>query len=200
MSLMSKMFEDLRRRLDEAITYGRLELARRLSQEGLRQARQQGLIGEIEYFKGQIDILNENYEQAIKHFDQATKYNPNDGAAFNDRALCMIELGIIDEAFTFFDQGIEAEPDYATVYHNKGWLLNKIGRHSEAIECFKKALEFEPWRAVTYENLANALVNLTDYQGALLAYQKAISLLKPDYSDIKEQIVAEIRLLEVKMK
>ena len=193
------MFTELRIRLDEAITYGCSELARELAKAGLRRAREAELKGEIEYFKGQIEILNGNYYKAIKHFDQAVSYNPNDGAAFNDRALSMVELGIIDEAFYYFDKGIEAEPDYATVYHNKGWLLNKIGRYNEAIEYFKKALRLEPERAVTYENLADALVSLSDYKGALAAYEKAFDLLKPDYSDIKEQIIAHIRILKTKI-
>ncbi|MFH1678420.1 MAG: tetratricopeptide repeat protein [Candidatus Omnitrophota bacterium] len=194
------MFAELRERLDEAITYGRFETARRIACDGLRQAREGGVLGEIEYFKGQMEILNGDYYEAIRRFDLAVKYNPKDAASFNDRALCMVELGVIDEAFYYFDKGIEAEPDYATVYHNKGWLLNKVGRHSEAIEYFKKALELQPERAVTYENLADALVNLSDYRGALSAYQKAISLLKPAYSDIKEQIIAQMELIEGKIK
>jgi len=193
------MFGELRKRLDEAITYGCFELARELIQEGLRQAQERELLGEIEYFKGQKEILNRNYYEAIKHFDQAVKFNPNDGAAFNDRALCMVELGIIDEALIYFDKGIEAEPDYATVYHNKGWLLNKIGQHREAIRYFRKALELESERAVTYENLADALASLADYQEALIAYQKAIDLLGPEYSDIKEQISNEMKSLEKKI-
>ncbi|MGD9015139.1 MAG: tetratricopeptide repeat protein [Candidatus Omnitrophota bacterium] len=192
-------FSELRKRIDEAITYGCFELAARLTQQGLRQAREQGLLGEIEYFAGQSEILRGNYYEAIEHFDRAIKYNPYDGAAFNDRALCMVELDIINEAFYYFDKGIEVEPNYATVHHNKGWLFNKIGRHREAIECFKRALEIEPERAVTYENLANALANLSDYQGALDCYEKAISLLKADYSDIKKQITAQMKLVEAKI-
>ena len=192
------MFSELRRELDEAITYGCFDIAARLAHKGQEQARQSQLPGEFEYFIGQIDIINGDYEEAISHFDKAIEYNPFDGAAFNDRALCMVELGIIDEALHYFDKGIEVEPDYATIYHNKGWLLNKIGRHSEAIENFQKALELEPKRAVTYENLADAFANLCDYKAALSAYRKAISLLKPNYSGIKEQIVAQIKLIEEK--
>jgi tetratricopeptide (TPR) repeat protein len=78
-------------------------------------------------------------------------------------------------------------------------LLNKIGRHSEAIEYLRKALELQPERAVTYENLANALASLSNYQEAKASYQKAIDLLKPDCSDIKEQIIAEMKSLEAKI-
>ena len=192
-------FGQLRKKIDEAITYGCFESAAGLTQEGLKLAEAEGIPGEIEYFEGQREILKGNHYEAIAHFDQAIKHNPQDGAAFNDRALCMVELGIIEEAFYYFDQGILAEPDYATVYHNKGWLLNKVGRHREAIEYFNQALEIEPDRAVTYENLANALANLSDYKGALCCYRQAISLLGDDYSDIKEQIIAEMRLVEAKI-
>ena len=187
--------------MDEAITYGTHREAVNLAKQGLREAQDKGLPGEIEYFKGQIDILNKKFSSAIEHFDAAIKYNPNDGAAYNDRALCMVELGIIDEAFAYFDKGIEVEPDYATIYHNKGWLLNNIGRHTEAIEYFRKALSLEPKRAVTYDNLADALLNLSDYEGALEAYRKVLEFLKPgSCRDIRKQVIAQIKLIEEKLK
>lgn len=191
----------LRIRLDEAITYGTHKSAVKLAKEGFRRAETEGLSGEMEYFKGQIDLLNKRFASAIEHFDRAIKYNPKDGAAYNDRALCMVELGIIDEAFYYFDKGIEAEPDYATIYHNKGWLLNNIGRHTEAIGYFKKALKLQPNRAVTYDNLADALFNICDYRRALEAYKKVLELLKPKYClSIRKQIKDKINFLEQKTK
>ncbi len=191
---------ELRIKLDEAITYGSQAQAVRLAKEGLMQAGASGLSGEIEYFKGQLDILNEDFTSAIEHFDAAIKYNPRDGAAYNDRALCMVELGIIDQAFYYFDKGIEVEPDYATIYHNKGWLLNNIGRHTQALQCFKKALELEPERAVTYDNLADALFNLSDYQGACIAYKKVLELLgKGRCRGIRKEVAARIKSIETKL-
>lgn len=188
---------DLRVKLDEAITYGTRRLALKIAKAALRQAQEKGQRAETEYYKGQVEILNENFATAIEHFDSAIKYNPKDGAAYNDRALCMIELGIIDGAFCYFDKGIEVEPDYANIYHNKGWLLNNIGRHSEAIKYFRKALELEPDRAVTYDNLADALFNLSDYRGALDAYKKVVNLLKPGCcKGIRRKIIAQIKSIE----
>ena len=189
-------FARIRKELDEAITYGQFKLAKGLIIEGMREARNQEVLGEMEYFKGQACILTEDYFGGIGHFDKAVKYNPKDGASFNDRALCMVELGMTQEAFSYFDRGIEVEPDYATIYHNKGWLLNKVGRHSEAIEYFNKALGLEPDRAVTYENLGDAFRNLGNYADALKTYKKAIELLKPAYSEIKRQLLSNIQQLE----
>lgn len=195
------ILSELRAKLDEAITYGTKVKASILANKGLKEAQGKALRGEAEYFKGQIEILKRNYVTAIEHFDAAIKFNPKDGASYNDRALCMVELGIIDEAFYYFDKGIEVEPDYATIYHNKGWLLNNIGRHSEAVKYFKKAFSLEPHRAVTYDNLADALLNLGDCQGALNAYRKVLELLKPgSCRGIRKEIVAKIRSIELKLK
>lgn len=188
--------ERLRLRLDEAITYADFKLARKLAKEGLRVAHNKELLGEIMYFRAQMEIIAENYEAAMKYLDLAIKYNPMDGAAYNDRALCMVELGKFKEAFNYFDKGIEVEPDYATVYHNKGWLLNKVGLHEEAIQFFEKALKLEPNRAVTYENMANAFVCLGRVEEALKAYKKALILVKSSYHEIKRQIETQIKKLE----
>jgi tetratricopeptide (TPR) repeat protein len=182
--------------LDEAITYDCFQEARKLAQEGLRKAREKELVGEIEYFQGQLAILEDNFQGAIAHFQRAIVHNPKDGASYNDWALCMVELGKIDEALRIFDKGIEAEPDFATIYHNKGWLLNKLGRYSEAIGCFDRALELSPNRAVTYENLADCLFNLQDYKGALVSYRKAFSLVEPRHSHIRQALLEKVKELE----
>jgi tetratricopeptide (TPR) repeat protein len=192
-------FCELRAKLDEAITYETNTKAVALAKVGLAEALRKNVPAEVEYFKGQLELLKGNFVTAIEHFDAAIAYNSKDGAAYNDRALCMVELGIIDEAMHYFDKGIAVEPDYATIYHNKGWLLNNIGHHRKALEYFKKALELEPDRAVTYDNLADALYNLSDYAGALQAYRKVLELLKPgSCRGIRKQIKEKIRSLKEK--
>jgi tetratricopeptide (TPR) repeat protein len=191
----------LRIELDKAITYGTKRQALSAAAKGLAQARKKGLPGEVEYFLAQRDIIREEFAAAIEHLDKAIQLNPKDGAAYNDRALCMVELGIIDEAMRYFDKGIALEPDYATIYHNKGWLLNHIGRHTEAIRCFNKALELEPDRAVTYDNLADAQRNLGEYNAALASYRKVLELLKPgSCRKIRAAIKKEIRALEGRLR
>lgn len=192
---------ELRLKLDDAITYGTQKAALVLAKKYLKMAQKKKLPGEVEYFTGQVEMLKENFVTAMEHFDKAAQYNPQDGAAFNDRALCMIEIGIIDKAFFYFDMGIRVEPDFATIHHNKGWLLNNIGRYTEAIVCFKEALRLDPKRPVTYDNLADALYNLHDYKGALEAYKKVLLLLKPGTcrgirAEIKKKIVEIEKLLQ----
>lgn len=158
-------------------------------------------MGQREYFLAQKYILRNMFVTAIEHLDEAIRHDPADGAAFNDRALCMVELGIIDEAFAFFDKGIAVEPDYATVYHNKGWLLNNIGRYSEAVVHLRRALELEPDRPVTYDNLADALCSLGDIAGALEAYRQVLRLLGPGRCRSRRKLIGErIRELEAGLR
>jgi tetratricopeptide (TPR) repeat protein len=190
----------LRLQLDDAITYGDSERAWALALEGLQRAEVLPDAGERAYFKGQLKLLAEDFHGAIECFDEAIRCNPLDGASFNDRALCMVEYGLFDEALVYVDRGITAEPDFATIHHNKGWLLNNMGRHSEAIGCFRKALELEPIRAVTYENLADAFANSLQWNLALESYQKALDVLKPEYTSIRSQIEQAIVRVEQKLK
>jgi len=187
---MNNKFLQLRIELDQAITFGKDEEARTIAQKGLDAAHTQGLPGEVEYFTAQFFILKEDFQGAIRHLNQAIYFNPHDGAAFNDKALCLVELGNFDAALENFDKGILAEPDYATVHHNKGWLLNKLGHYTAALDCFYACLKLEPERAVTYENIGNAYRNLGMVDKAKEAYQKALRFLPFGCDEIAGQIIA----------
>ena len=64
-------FPPLRRKLDDAITYANLDLARQLAREGLGGAQAKELLGEIMYFKAQLAIIDEHYQEAISFLNRA---------------------------------------------------------------------------------------------------------------------------------
>jgi tetratricopeptide (TPR) repeat protein len=189
-------FTQLRRHIDDAITYHDLKSARKFAGQGLALARSKECLGEVMYFKAQVRIIGGHFEEAIAFLEKALEFNPKDGAAYNDLALCMVELGKINGVAELFDKGIEVEPDYATIYHNKGWFLNKLGYYEEALVLFRKALELEPDRPVTHENMADAFENLGRTEEAIKAYKMALEGLRHPAGPINEQIRAEIERLE----
>ncbi|MBU1997991.1 MAG: tetratricopeptide repeat protein [Candidatus Omnitrophota bacterium] len=187
----------LRIALDQAITYGTQKEAFAIAVKALKESEDKAILPEIEYFRGQVKMLEGDYRGAALHFQEVLRHNPSDGAAYNDWALSLVELGIIDEVLVLFDKGIVVEPDYATIYHNKGWLLNNIGRHSEAVACFNQALNLEPDRAVTYDNLADALFNLGEYRRAFLSYRKVLELLPlGSCAEIRQEILVKLDFIE----
>jgi tetratricopeptide (TPR) repeat protein len=188
-------FTKFRRLIDEAITFNDLAAARKFIGQGLGLAEKKECLGEMMYFKAQYAIIDEDFSGAIIFLDKAIAYNPEDGAAYNDKALCLSELGRIEGVCGLFDKGIEVEPDYATIHHNKGWFLNKLGHHEQALVCFRKALEIEPGRAVTYENMANTYENMGCKDEALRCYKEALKSTKYSFGAIKDQLKLQIKRL-----
>lgn len=191
-------FTEIRRQVDEAITYDDLATARELAGRGLALAQEKECPGEAMYFTAQFAIIDEHHDIAAEFLKKAIQFNPQDGAAFNDLALCRVESGSLEGILELFDQGIAVEPDYATIHHNKGWFLNKLGQHADALECFRRALELDPARAVTYENMADAYEALGLFSEALDSYRLALKLIRVSSDRIRKQIADEIARLEKK--
>lgn len=189
-------FTQLRRLIDHAITFNDLKTAQELALQGLNKSLKMDILGEQMFFRAQLEIIKDQFDTAIKYLDKAIEYNPQDGAAFNDRALCMIECGVIEGVREYFDQGIAVEPDYETIYHNKGWFLNNIGEHLGALALFQKALELDPTRAVTYENMANVYENLGLKEEALHCYHQALNFIDDSFVDVIQQIHVRIQSLK----
>jgi tetratricopeptide (TPR) repeat protein len=189
-------FTELRRAIDHAITFNDMVSARACAAQGLVLAEQKECPGERMYFTAQFFIIDEAFEEAIPFLDKAIAFNPADGAAYNDKALCHIAMGRIDGVMGLFDKGIEVEPDYATIHHNKGWFLNKLGQHESSLVCFNQALLLEPERVVTYENMADAYENMGRIKEALYCYKQALRYTKGPDTDIRQQIEQEISRME----
>lgn len=188
-------FTQLRRQIDDAITFDELEKAQKLAMQGLEESTAANILGEQMFFRAQLEIIKEQFDEAIKYLDKAIEHNASDGAAFNDRALCMVELGHTDGVLEYFDKGIKAEPEYETIYHNKGWFLNELGQYQEALIFLNKALELEPDRAVTYENIGNVYEKLKRPADAISAYQKSLNFIDPSFEHIRKQIGSRIQYL-----
>jgi tetratricopeptide (TPR) repeat protein len=191
-------FTQFRRLIDAAITFNDLVSAKKFIAQGLQLAQQKECLGEMMYFRAQAAIVDESFMEALVYLDKAIAYNPADGAAYNDKALCLSELGRIEGVLELFDKGIEVESDYATIHHNKGWFLNKTGQHEAALACFRKALEIEPGRAVTYENMANTYENMGCKDEAIRCYKDALKSTQHVFVAIKDQIRFQIKRLEKK--
>jgi tetratricopeptide (TPR) repeat protein len=191
-----EILKELRRLLNEALTYNRKEEAKEMAQEGLRIAEQKELLGLMEYFRGEIALINEDYGVALEHFDRAVKFDPADGETYNDKAVCLAELGRQEEALICFDKGIEAAADYGPLYNNNGWLLIHMERYKEAIYWCEKSLEHDPNSPVVYANIAQAQEYLNDVDGAIKNLEHALSLLPEEDQESRDWILSRIEKLK----
>ncbi|MCM8825980.1 MAG: tetratricopeptide repeat protein [Candidatus Omnitrophica bacterium] len=189
-------WEEERRRLDREITYFHFKKANRLLIKLIRLAKKHNELFFINYFTGQKYMLNEDFNKAIEFFNRALRVRPNDGCTYNDKAICLAELGYLEEAIACFDEGLRRDRNSLVLYHNKGWLLNLLGNYKDAIMCFKKVLEIEPNRPESLYSLADTYFNIGDYRLASVYFKRAFQEIRGKSSYIYKEILR--RLEEIK--
>jgi adenylate cyclase len=94
------------------------------------------------------------YTEAIVAYQHELKYYPNDDAAYNQIADCLIHLGHAEDAIPMIAMAMNLDPRSAynwSRFANMGWALLLLGRDEESIAWTKRALEANP------NNLAVAL-------------------------------------------
>jgi len=188
-------WEKIRRRIDKEITLFHFRKASRLIKKALTAARKEKNWFYIYYFTAQEYILKERFKEAIKYLDKALKLNPSDPLSYNDKAICLAEIGRFREAEKIFDEGIRRNRDEAILYHNKGWLLNFLNKDRKAIINFHKALELDPQKAESFFSLADSYYKLGNYREAKKYFEKAAKLVKGKSRYLFKEI--ERRLKEV---
>ncbi|MCD6583801.1 MAG: tetratricopeptide repeat protein [Candidatus Omnitrophica bacterium] len=165
--------EKEREKLDREITFFHLKRAKRIALRALKEARRRKEWFFIYYFTAQKYILNERFKEAKRYLEKALRLRPKDALSYNDKAICLAELGDYEDALSCFNEGIKKNKDCPTLFHNKGWFLNFLNRHKEALVCFHKALEFDPFRPESLYSLADSYFSLGKFKEAKKYFQKA---------------------------
>jgi len=122
-----------------------------------------------------LEKLND-YFNALLHYEEALKIEPNYFDALYGKALMLKELGKLEEALTYIDRSIETKPENVQSLHSKGFMLTELGKHEEALACFDRVLKIEPEREVTLLNKGIMLTVLKRYDEALMLYDKMLKM------------------------
>ena len=130
--------------LDETI--GRLLPVGHIEPELLKAAHRALALG------GQATI-----DEAIEHFQQALRINPELAEAHSNLGLALVRQGKLAEAIEHFQQAVHFRPDYARAHSHWGQALIRLGKLDEAIEHFREALRIAPDLAEARANLGLAL-------------------------------------------
>lgn len=170
--------EKERKRLDREITFFHISKAERIIKKCLKLSRRNKDTFFLYYFTGQSYIVKEEFTKALLYLEKALRLHTHDGCAYNDKALCLAELGKYEESLHCFNEGLKKDNNCASLFHNKGWLLHLLGRYREAILCFHKALELEPKRAESLYSMADSYVRLGKPEEGRRYFRKALKEIK----------------------
>ncbi|KAL0831627.1 hypothetical protein ABMA28_002401 [Loxostege sticticalis] len=94
-----------------------------------------------EYFK------KGDYSNAVKHYTEAIKRNPDDPKLYSNRAACYTKLAAFDLGLKDCDQCCNLDPKFIKGWIRKGKILQGMQQHSKALSAYQKALELDPSNA-----------------------------------------------------
>ena len=178
--------------------FTRRSKSKTLYEEALKIAQEAQKEPETEYIQGKIDLVDEQWEDALKHFDRVISLDSNYFKAWHYRCFALGELSRYEEAIVCYDKVLEINPKYEPAWYNKGILLRRLGRYKEAIVCYDKALEINPKDESAKSNRNLALMRLGRVKVALKEREKLSSEKKEGIEKSKlTKEEKEERLLEI---
>uniref|UniRef100_V5GU54 Stress-induced-phosphoprotein 1 n=2 Tax=Anoplophora glabripennis TaxID=217634 RepID=V5GU54_ANOGL len=155
-----------------------------------------------EYFK------KGDYANAVKHYTEAIKRNPDDAKLYSNRAACYTKLAAFDLGLKDCDKCVELDPKFIKGWIRKGHILQGMQQSSKAITAFQKAMEIDPnnaealqgYRACTIES-ANLDGDPEKIRQRAMADPEVQTILRdPAMRIILEQMQSDPRALQDHLK
>jgi tetratricopeptide (TPR) repeat protein len=94
--------------------------------------------------KGNESFKKGQWADAVKHYSEAIKRNPQDSKIYSNRAACYTKLTAFDLALKDCDKSIELDPAFVKAYLRKGNVLKAMGQIQKAMDVYSKAMELDP--------------------------------------------------------
>ena len=134
-----------------------------------------------EFFKGLTCQNRKQVDEAIEHYTEALKLNPQLVASYNNRGVAYNNKHDYERAITDCSKAIELNPNYADAYTNRGLAYKGKGYFDCALADFNKAIDLTPNDAEAYNNRGVGYSDKHDYERAIIDCSKAIEL-NPNYA------------------
>jgi tetratricopeptide (TPR) repeat protein len=112
------------------------------------------------YSLGSALAVQGRVAEAIPHFREALRLNPQNVEALNDLGLALVLEGAVTEGIGFYQQAIAAQPGRDKPYFNLARALVLHGQKAEAVPIFRRLLEMNPNYPAARLSLANLLAEL----------------------------------------
>uniref|UniRef100_A0A0G4GCR3 protein O-GlcNAc transferase n=1 Tax=Chromera velia CCMP2878 TaxID=1169474 RepID=A0A0G4GCR3_9ALVE len=132
---------------------------------------------------GSLEKANGNRAAADERYAEALRTVPGFVPALYNRAVCMMEGGMLESAEKLYVEALRRERKCPEPWNNLGALYQRQGQLEAARKCYEEAFALNPNFALTQENLASCLTDLGteaktrgEYKAASRLYKRALVL------------------------
>jgi protein O-GlcNAc transferase len=134
-------------------------------------------------FLGDLCFLEANYDQALRHYDEALRLRPDYPEAWSNKGLTLHSLKQYDEALRHYDEALRLRPDYPEAWSNKGLTLHSLKQYDEALRHCDEALRLRPDYPEAWSNKGLTLLNNLALDESILCLNKAILLSNKGFAE-----------------
>src|SRR3990172_4728985 len=124
-------------------------------------------------------LLND-FDEALQHFLEVTRLDPQRATAFINLGALYNRLGQQEEAIKNLRKGLQLDPRRAEGYYNLGIAYRQKGLSDLAIQAYREATRLNPRMADAFLNLGNLLFETGRFSDSIAAYQHAVSV-RPNF-------------------
>jgi len=134
-----------------------------------------------EYRAGVKSYYNDgNYDEALSHFDKALEIDPTLSHVWNERGLCLKDMGKYEDALKSFEKALEITPndeeylyDYGEVLEILGILLRQRKFLENSIKTFAKVTEINPNNASAWNHMGICIKESGREEESRQAFERA---------------------------
>jgi len=94
--------------------------------------------------RGNAYSRKQEYDRAIRDYDDSIRLDPSYSKAFNDRGVAYQKKVELDRALADFDEAIRLTPSYAIAFANRGQTFQKNGDFDRAAKDYSEVIRLQP--------------------------------------------------------
>ncbi|KAL3498686.1 hypothetical protein ACH5RR_041418 [Cinchona calisaya] len=100
-------------------------------------------IADEEREKGNQYFKEQKFPEAVRHYTEAIRRNPEDPKAYSNRAACYTKLGALPDGLKDAEKCIELDPTFAKGYTRKGAVQFFMKEYEKALETYQEGLKHD---------------------------------------------------------
>jgi tetratricopeptide (TPR) repeat protein len=151
----------------------------------------------VALFEHTLDLTEDNYvihnnlgfalaelnriPEAIQHYSEALRINPEYEKAHNNIGTAFIFQGQLERAVGHFANALRLDPNFRDAHYNLGLALEALGNYEGAIYHYTQTLRIDPDYARAHNNLGVILIHEGRIDEAVFHFQEALRI-RPDYT------------------